>query len=83
MPSIAGQGAIYNVIVKQTGYSLNTQMSAYVPATTYDCNFVDKSNDYFCYDLSMFTIVFLLNFFLLFFQCKQIYEGAHLILSTF
>ena len=54
VPSFPGQGAIYSVIVQQTGVISNTQKAAYVSSTSYSCTFDVNGSGQYCYDLGMY-----------------------------
>ena len=59
VPSFPGQGAIYSVIVQQTGVISNTQKAAYVSSTSYSCTFDVNGSGQYCYDLGIYIQTFL------------------------
>ena len=56
VPSFPGQGAVYSVIVQQTGVNSHTQKAAYVSSTSYSCTFDVNGPGQYCYDLGLYTV---------------------------
>ena len=56
VPSFPGQGAVYSVIVQQTGVNSYVQKAAYVSSSSYSCTFDVNGPGQYCYDLGLYTV---------------------------